>query len=74
MVRMMPREIAGLIMYDLKEIAEILDVSNSTLLEYIKKGKLKAKKIGEKYLIEDKNLREFLEKADAEQELKEEGS
>jgi excisionase family DNA binding protein len=71
---MMPREIAGLIMYDLKEIAEILDVSNSTLLEYIKKGKLKAKKIGEKYLIEDKNLREFLEKADAEQELKEEGS
>ena len=61
-------------MYDLKEIAEILDVSNSTLLEYIKKGKLKAKKIGEKYLIEDKNLREFLEKADAEQELKEEGS
>lgn len=70
----MPREIAGLIMYDLKEIAEILDVSNSILLEYIKKGKLKAKKIGEKYLIEDKNLREFLEKADAEQELKEEGS
>ncbi len=70
----MPREIAGLIMYDLKEIAEILDVSNSTLLEYIKKGKLKAKKIGERYLIEDRNLREFLEKADAEQELKEEGS
>lgn len=70
----MPREIAGLIMYDLKEIAEILDVSNSILLEYIKKDKLKAKKIGEKYLIEDKNLREFLEKADAEQELKEEGS
>ena len=61
-------------MYDLKEIAEILDVSNSILLEYIKKDKLKAKKIGEKYLIEDKNLREFLEKADAEQELKEEGS
>lgn len=68
----MPKEIAGLLMYDLKEISEILDVSTSVLQEYIKNGKLKAKKIGDRYLVEDKNLREFLEKADAEEELREE--
>lgn len=47
-------------MYTLPELEEMLTISNRTLLTYIKEGKLKAVKIGGKWLISEDNLKKFL--------------
>lgn len=47
-------------MYTLPELEKMLTVSNRTLLNYIKDGRLKAVKIGGKWLISEDNLKKFL--------------
>jgi len=46
--------------YDLKEVESILKVSNKTLLNYIKAGKIKATKIGGKWTITKENLERYV--------------
>ena len=46
--------------YSMKEVATILDVTERTLYSYIKNGKLKAKKIGGKWMITEENLKKFI--------------
>lgn len=46
--------------YDLKETAEILHVSIFTVRNYIRKGKLKAQKVGGYWYVTDKTLTEFV--------------
>lgn len=46
--------------YTLKEIEDVLQVSNRTLREYIKTGKLKAVKIGGKYVVSESNYNDFI--------------
>jgi excisionase family DNA binding protein len=48
--------------YSLSEIASILSVSESDVSLLIRKKELKAKKIGEKYIITKKSLTEYLNK------------
>jgi len=47
-------------MYDIKEVAEILQISTRTVSTYIRSGKLKAMKIGNKWKIKEDDLKEFL--------------
>ena len=47
--------------YDLKDLSKKLKISVRTLREYIKNGKLKAKKIGKAYYITESNLMAFLD-------------
>lgn len=47
-------------MYTLPELEKMLTVSNRTLLNYIKDGRLKAVKIGGKWLVSEDNLKKFL--------------
>ncbi len=47
--------------YTVEEIAELLKVTKTTVYSYIKKGELKAKKIGKYYRITEESLREFIE-------------
>ena len=47
--------------YDLKDLSKKLKISIRTLREYIKNGKLKAKKIGRAYYITKPNLMAFLD-------------
>ena len=47
-------------MYTLKEIVEISGVSYRTLQNYVKDGKIKAAKIGNKWRVTEDNLRAFL--------------
>ena len=56
----MPRQIAGLKLYDLAEIATSLDLSTITLRTYIQKGRLKALKIGRSYRVREEDLMDFL--------------
>jgi excisionase family DNA binding protein len=47
-------------MYDLQELSEKLGISVVSLREWIRQGKLKAKKIGVKYYVSEDSLIEFL--------------
>lgn len=46
--------------YTVEEIAKQLDISPRTVREYIRKGKLKAVKVGNKYIISEDNYRHFV--------------
>lgn len=46
--------------YNLKDISELIQVTERTLLTYIKEGKLVAKKLGGKWIITEENLKAFL--------------
>jgi excisionase family DNA binding protein len=47
--------------YDLKDLSAKLKIGIRTLREYIKRGELKARKIGKAYYITEANLMAFLE-------------
>ncbi len=47
--------------YDLKALSDKLNIGIRTLREYIKRGELKAKKIGKAYYVTEPNLIAFLE-------------
>lgn len=44
-----------------KEVSEKLNLALSTVTYYIRKGELRATKLGRGYRIEEKDLREFIE-------------
>lgn len=46
--------------YTVTEAAELLDVTAQTIRAYIKNGKLKAQRAGNKYVITEKTLEDFL--------------
>jgi excisionase family DNA binding protein len=45
----------------LEEVAKKLRVSNMTIYRYIKKGKIRALKIGREFRIEEKEFQRFLD-------------
>lgn len=47
-------------LYTLTEIEPILGVSHRTLLDYVKKGKIKSVKIGGKWKVSEENLKAFI--------------
>ena len=46
--------------YDLDDLVQLLKMNKQTLRIYIKEGKLKASKVGRKYIITEEHLKEFL--------------
>jgi len=46
--------------YNVKETAELLHIGYQTVLLYIKRGKIKAQKVGVKYYVTDETIAEFL--------------
>ena len=47
--------------YNLKDLSKKLKISVRTLREYVKRGDLKARKIGKAYYVTEPNLLDFLE-------------
>lgn len=47
--------------YNVQEAADLLDVSAQTIRAYIKQGKLKAQKAGNKYIITEETLKAFIQ-------------
>ena len=47
--------------YTIPEISEVLEVTPKTIRAYIKKGKIKSKRVGRSILITENNIREFLD-------------
>ena len=52
---------AGKRFYDLKDAEKELKIGRRTLREYIKRGELKARKIGRAYLVTEQALIAFVE-------------
>lgn len=46
--------------YNVKETAELLHVSDATVRLYIKRGKIRAQKVGVKYYVTDETIADFL--------------
>ena len=56
----MPITVGGVTVYDIPELSKMLNVTPLTLANYIRKRKLKAQKVGRRWLITEENLRDFL--------------
>jgi len=54
------RSVLGVNLYDLREVAEMLGVSYSTVRNYIKESKLEALKIGSKLYVNEENIKGFI--------------
>lgn len=46
--------------YNLDEVVKLLGLNIQTVRIYIKEGKLKASKVGRKYMVTDEAIKEFL--------------
>lgn len=46
--------------YTVEQVAEQLGVSVRTIREYVRDGKIKAVKVGNKYIISEDNFRKFV--------------
>ena len=53
-------ELKRITAYTVPEVAEMMRVVPATVYKYIKRGELKAKKIGNKYYVTDRTLEEFI--------------
>ncbi|MBA7548184.1 hypothetical protein ES705_40631 [subsurface metagenome] len=47
-------------LYTVKELTQILPLSYFSILEYLKKGRIKGIKIGRKYFVTEENLERFI--------------
>lgn len=56
----MSEKITDLKLYSLQELAKLLEVSERTLHNYIKSGKIKGVKIGGKWKFTEESLKKFI--------------
>ncbi len=56
----MPKEIAGVVLYPIKEVAKLLGVSERTAVKWVTSGDLRAKKIAQVWHITEEELRSFV--------------
>ena len=56
------REIEGIKLFTVTEAADTLGITPQTVRAYIKRGRIKAQRIGRPIYITDKNLQEFIRK------------
>lgn len=53
-------EINGILLYTVDEVADLLNINRLTVLKYIKRGRLQARRIGRPLMITEQDLRQFL--------------
>jgi len=51
-------------LYTVEQVAKKLKVSKITVYRFIKKGKIRASKIGKEYRVKESNLEDFLKKTE----------
>lgn len=56
----MPIEVGDLKLYDLEDISKITGLHVRTLRSAIRAGKMKARKVGKKFLVKEEDLQAFL--------------
>lgn len=48
-------------LYSVEDLVDMLNLSDRTVRAYLREGKIKARKIGLKWMVTEKNLKRFLE-------------
>ena len=61
----MPIQLGEIKLYSLKELSKTLGITTFTLRSYIREGKLRARKMGTKWLITEDALKEYFGNAQA---------
>ena len=56
----MSDKITNLKLYSLQELAKLLEVSERTIHNYVKAGKIKGVKVGGKWKFTEENIRKFV--------------
>lgn len=56
-------KVDDLVVYDVKECAEMLNISEQTVRKYIRNGSLKGQKVGGKQYVTEDTIKEFLKGA-----------
>jgi len=54
------KTVLGVNLYDLKEVAELLSVTTTTIHNYIKAGSLDARKIGGRWYVAEETIKQFV--------------
>lgn len=57
----MPIKLGRKKLYSVKELAEILPITPLTIREYIRKGKIRGRKIGKNWYVSKADLEKFLD-------------
>ena len=55
----MPKQIGDMVVYSVVELSKKLEITMTTIRTYIKTGKLKGQKIGNKYYITEEAIKEL---------------
>ena len=55
----MPKQIGDMVLYSVLELSKKLEITMTTIRTYIKTGKLKGQKIGNKYYITEEAIKEL---------------
>lgn len=55
----MPKQLGDIRLYTLLELSRKLETTAVTLRKYLKQGRLKGQKVGNRFYITEENLREF---------------
>ncbi len=53
-------EICGINVFTVQEICELFDLSPQSVRRYLREGKIKARKVGTKWLVTEEAIRAFL--------------
>ena len=65
------KKIGDLVLYDVEELAELLEVQEKTIRAMLREGKIKARKLARKWYVTEQSLKEYFEHPEAEQEPEE---
>jgi len=55
----MPIEVGDLKLYDVKELASLLDIQERTIRKLFREGKLKGRKLARRWYVSEDSLREY---------------
>lgn len=55
----MPIEVGDLKLYDVKELASLLDIQERTIRKLLREGRLKARKLARKWYVSEDSLKEY---------------
>jgi hypothetical protein len=56
----MTRKIGNIVMYDSKELSNLIGLTEQSIRAYFRKGILKGKKMGKQWYMSNKDLKEYL--------------
>ena len=54
-------QVGDMKLYDVEELAEMLDVGLPTIRRYLRQGRLKGKKLAKRWYVSEENLKEYFQ-------------